>query len=201
MIRAEIRFKNSAFIKALERVGYKSVAAFSRESGICYTTLIEYANLRYMFNKKDQMQKMIDLLESDEWTLFEQYREVVEKSGKDNKRIIAEIPVSKILSLSSKKGLYLESDEGVESLANKNGLKEALNKALSTLKDREKDVIEMYFGLNGKKQMDLQEISEEYSISRERIRQIKEKSIRRLKHKSRSERFGLADYLGNEKEI
>ncbi|MFC1747064.1 RNA polymerase sigma factor RpoD/SigA [Candidatus Neomarinimicrobiota bacterium] len=65
-------------------------------------------------------------------------------------------------------------------------LKEEIKAALNTLKDRERDVIKMYFGIDQDYALTLNEIGEEFNLTRERVRQIKEKAIRRLQHKSRS---------------
>ncbi len=65
-------------------------------------------------------------------------------------------------------------------------LKEEIKAALYTLKDREREVIRMYFGIDQDYALTLNEIGEEFSLTRERVRQIKEKAIRRLQHKSRS---------------
>ena len=65
-------------------------------------------------------------------------------------------------------------------------LKEEVKAALATLKDRERDVIKMYFGIEQDYALTLNEIGEEFNLTRERVRQIKEKAIRRLQHKSRS---------------
>lgn len=67
-------------------------------------------------------------------------------------------------------------------------------RALSTLTARESDVISYYFGLNGVESMTLEEIGDKFNITRERVRQIKEKATRRLKHTSRSK--ALRGYLG-----
>ena len=66
--------------------------------------------------------------------------------------------------------------------------------ALNTLKEREREVIKMYFGIDRDYALTLNEIGEEFSLTRERVRQIKEKAIRRLRHKSRSQK--LKTYLG-----
>jgi len=73
-------------------------------------------------------------------------------------------------------------------------LKDEVQSALSTLKDRERDVIKMYFGIDYEYALTLNEIGEEFGLTRERVRQIKEKAIRRLRHRSRSRR--LRSYLG-----
>ena len=64
----------------------------------------------------------------------------------------------------------------------------------SALTPREADVIKLYFGLGNHHPMTLEEIGETFDLTRERVRQIKEKAIRRLKHTSRSKI--LKTYLG-----
>jgi RNA polymerase primary sigma factor len=76
----------------------------------------------------------------------------------------------------------------------KESLKAEINRALSTLTEREAEVIKLYFGLNKEHSMTLEEIGERFNLTRERVRQIKEKAIRRLRHASRSK--NLKNYLG-----
>ncbi len=73
-------------------------------------------------------------------------------------------------------------------------LKREIKQALSSLSDREADVISYYFGLNGQNALTLEEIGIKLSLTRERVRQIKEKAIRRLRHASCSK--VLKTYLG-----
>ena len=73
-------------------------------------------------------------------------------------------------------------------------LQKEIDRSLSTLTSREGDVVRLYFGLNGRATMTLEEIGERFDLTRERVRQIKEKAIRRLKHTSRSRM--LKSYLG-----
>ncbi len=73
-------------------------------------------------------------------------------------------------------------------------LRREIDRAVSTLTQRESDVIRLYFGLEGKHPMTLEEIGERFDLTRERVRQIKEKAIRRLKSTSRSK--NLKAYLG-----
>jgi len=82
-------------------------------------------------------------------------------------------------------------DEGQESPDNdlmSESLKNEISAALDTLKDREREIIRMYFGIDREYPLTLNEIGEEFSVTRERVRQIKEKAIRRLRHKSRSKK-------------
>jgi RNA polymerase primary sigma factor len=73
-------------------------------------------------------------------------------------------------------------------------LRKDIERSLSTLTSREGDVVRLYYGLNGKHPLTLEEIGERFDLTRERVRQIKEKAIRRLKHTSRSRM--LKSYLG-----
>ena len=73
-------------------------------------------------------------------------------------------------------------------------LRVEIERALQTLTPREADLIRLYFGLNGAHPMTLEEIGETFDLTRERVRQIKEKAIRRLKHTSRSKI--LKTYIG-----
>ncbi len=73
-------------------------------------------------------------------------------------------------------------------------LRREVQRALNTLTQRESDVIALYFGLNGSHSLTLEEIGIKFSLTRERVRQIKEKAIRRLRHTSRSKT--LKPYLG-----
>lgn len=73
-------------------------------------------------------------------------------------------------------------------------LRNEIGRALSTLTAREAEVISYYFGLNGHAAMTLEEIGDHFGLTRERVRQIKEKATRRLRHTSRSR--SLQTYLG-----
>jgi len=73
-------------------------------------------------------------------------------------------------------------------------MSEEVAAALETLSDRERTVLEMYFGIDRDSAMTLNEIGEEFDLTRERVRQIKEKAIQRLRHRSRAK--SLRRYLG-----
>jgi len=87
-----------------------------------------------------------------------------------------------------------DGDEKPDDELMTDSLRKEVQRALSTLTSREADVITLYFGLNGEHAMTLEEIGEKLNLTRERVRQIKEKAIRRLRHTSRSKT--LKPYLG-----
>jgi len=72
-------------------------------------------------------------------------------------------------------------------------LKENLDEVLNTLNDRERKVLELRFGIEDGKSRTLEEVGKEFGVTRERIRQIEAKALRKLRHPSRSKR--LKDYL------
>ncbi len=69
-----------------------------------------------------------------------------------------------------------------------------INRALETLSQREADVVKLYYGIGDQHSMTLEEIGQTFDLTRERVRQIREKAIRKLKHNSRSKI--LKTYLG-----
>ena len=73
-------------------------------------------------------------------------------------------------------------------------LQKEIERSLSTLTERERDVIKLFFGIGQNHGLTLEEIGAKFDLTRERVRQIKEKAIRRLRHSSRSKL--LKAYLG-----
>lgn len=90
----------------------------------------------------------------------------------------------------------LESDRYAppDDMLMQESLQVEIDKVLSTLKPREAEIIRLYFGLDGDRPLTLEEIGEHFKLTRERVRQIKEKALRRLRHRSRLE--PLRKYLG-----
>ena len=72
-------------------------------------------------------------------------------------------------------------------------LKDQLNEVLATLTDREQEVLRLRFGLDDGRQRTLEEVGQQFNVTRERIRQIEAKALRKLRHPNRSKR--LKDYL------
>ena len=73
-------------------------------------------------------------------------------------------------------------------------LRSDIRRSLTTLTPRESEVISMFYGLEGKAPLSLEEIGDRFELTRERVRQIKEEAIRRLKHTSKNKM--LQEYLG-----
>ena len=205
MIRVEIKFKNATLMNALEKSQYKSIAELSRISGISYHCLIELASLKRIPRDVKVQLKLAELLNCDLYDLFEQYEELVQKSEGKPIRISKDIPIDKMLSLSSNEMLQIESDYDIVDIDDEISLKKEIEDVIETLKEREADIIKMHFGLGNvskssqkvlNKNADsvssplaLSEIAKIFGITKERTRQIKEKALRRLRHRSISRKL------------
>jgi RNA polymerase primary sigma factor len=128
--------------------------------------------------------------------------------------IITEIPIDKISEMMRVSGRHVSMDapfvngeestlldviENAESpMADvgliSDSLKKEIERSLSTLSERESEVIKLFFGIGFTHGLTLEEIGDQFGLTRERVRQIKEKAIRRLRHKNRSNI--LKSYLG-----
>lgn len=73
-----------------------------------------------------------------------------------------------------------------EDVAMENSLKDDINKVLKTLSEKEAEIIQYRYGLNGRTPLSLKDIGDKYNLTKERIRQIEKKAIKRLQHPSRS---------------
>jgi len=87
-----------------------------------------------------------------------------------------------------------ERDASPDDFLMQESLKEEIHKILVTLKPREAEIIRLSFGLVGERALTLEEIGKYFKLTRERIRQIKDKALRRIRHHTRSK--PLKKYLG-----
>ncbi len=81
-----------------------------------------------------------------------------------------------------------------DSLLINESLSEEIKRSLSTLTEREREIVTLFFGLSTNHPLSLEEIGEKFNLTRERVRQIKDKALQRLRHTSRSKI--LKSYLG-----
>ena len=146
-----------------------------------------YAKLEQEFEREPNAEEIAEVLDLTE-------AEVKESMKNAGRHVSMDAP----LVQDEDNNVYdvLKSDEVVtpETELLYESLRKEIDRAISTLTQREADVVRLYFGLNGSHPMTLEEIGEKFDLTRERVRQIKEKAIRRLKHTSRSKI--LKSYLG-----
>jgi RNA polymerase primary sigma factor len=134
-----------------------------------------FAELEQKFEREPSIQELAEAME----IAPDDIKESLKSAGRhvsmdaplqqDEEGTLYDVLLSKE-SPSPDKGLLTES------------LRKEIERALSTLTYREANIIRLYFGLNGKHQHTLEEIGEEFNLTRERVRQIKEKAIKRLKN-------------------
>ncbi|MBS4057644.1 MAG: sigma-70 family RNA polymerase sigma factor [Bacteroidetes bacterium] len=146
-----------------------------------------YAKLEQEFEREPNAEEIAEVLEVTE-------NEVKESMKNAGRHVSMDAP----LIQDEDNTMYdvLRSEEAItpETELLYESLRKEIDRAISTLTPREADVVRLYFGLNGSHPMTLEEIGEKFDLTRERVRQIKEKAIRRLKHTSRSKI--LKSYLG-----
>ncbi|MFW5886477.1 MAG: sigma-70 family RNA polymerase sigma factor [Bacteroidota bacterium] len=145
------------------------------------------AELEQLYEREPSLQELADNLE----VAPEDIKEAIRSSGK---HVSMDAPLS-----SGEEGSMYEVLENPETpspdkeLLN-DSLKKEVERALQTLSEREADIIRFYYGLNETQQHNLEEIADKLNLTRERVRQIKEKAIKRLKNATRSKI--LKSYLG-----
>ncbi|MBK7632709.1 MAG: sigma-70 family RNA polymerase sigma factor [Ignavibacteriales bacterium] len=146
-----------------------------------------YSNLKQEFEREPSAEEIAQALEMD----VDEISSAMKLYGK-------QVSVDAPFSLGDENSL-LDVIENVELPAPdteliSESLKTEINHVLAMLPDREAEVIKLYFGLEGENPMTLEEIGDKFNLTRERVRQIKEKAIRRLRHNSKSKI--LKSYLG-----
>lgn len=166
--------------------------------------IIDYGfTIRIPVHMVDTIMKVNYIIVKNEDLPKEKILEIAEKEGIDKEKFQMALSLRKnILSISSINTLIGEENDAelidfiedkkeklVEDEVVENIEKEAIKLQLETLKEREKDILKLRFGLNDGKDRTLEEIGKIYGVSRERIRQIESKALNKLRHPSRSKKF------------
>ena len=145
-----------------------------------------YAKLEQEFEREPNAEEIAEVLEITE-------AEVKESMKNAGRHISMDAPLVQDEDNTMYDVLKSEEAPTPETELLYESLRKEIDRAISTLTQREQDVVRLYFGLNGSHPMTLEEIGEKFDLTRERVRQIKEKAIRRLKgQKSQL----LISYLG-----
>lgn len=148
-----------------------------------------YSELEQRLERPPSAEEMADFLECS-------IKDVKQSLMNNGRHVSMDAPLVKDDNSSSSMYDILPNDSlpGPEKNLVVDSLRKDIERSLSTLTSREGDVVRLYFGLNGIHPLTLEEIGDRFELTRERVRQIKEKAIRRLKHTSRSRM--LQSYLG-----
>ncbi|MDD6102068.1 MAG: RNA polymerase sigma factor RpoD [Clostridiales bacterium] len=203
---------NLGLIKAAEKFDYEKGFKFSTYA----TWWIRQAITRAIADQARTIRVPVHMVENIN-KLLRAKRELVQKLGREpSPEEIAEymdIPVDRVMEITkiSQEPVSLETPVGEEDdshlgdfvqdynmpvpeeAATQTALKLQIREALSTLSERERKVIELRFGLIDGKQRTLEEVGAEFAVTRERIRQIEAKALRKLRQPSKSRK--LRDYM------
>jgi RNA polymerase primary sigma factor len=146
-----------------------------------------FSELEQKFQRDPMADELAEVLEISE-------QEVENNMKISNKKVSMDAP---FINGEGNSLLDVMEDEQIDSTDSglmHDSLRKEVQMALSTLSSRESEVISSYYGLNDSQPLTLEEIGDRYGLTRERVRQIKEKATKRLRHSSASK--GLKGYLG-----
>lgn len=183
--RVEIKVRNNNFLRKLEECGYATIGEFCRRNGMMNwrSILGDFANLKKSpLDRSGKflniVEKVCDILQCSPEDLFSE--EQLTTALESNKRSI-------IVNKGEMKFMLENQREvlSVEDQTDLTNLKVKVDNLLETLNPRESKVIAMHFGLRGHAAESLEVISKTFDVTPERIRQIKERALRKLRHPSR----------------
>ncbi|HLO82227.1 MAG TPA: RNA polymerase sigma factor RpoD/SigA [Chitinophagaceae bacterium] len=148
-----------------------------------------YQQLEQEFEREPSAEELADLLELDT-------EEVAATLGMSARHVSMDSPISEgedstLVDVMSNPNAELADEQ----IANKDSLKLEIERSLNTLTERQQEVIRYFFGIGIDHPMSLEDIGERFCLTRERVRQIKDKAINRLRNASRSKL--LRSYLGS----
>lgn len=146
-----------------------------------------YSNLKQEFEREPSPEELANELEMD----IEEISDTMKLSGK---QVSMDAPFTTGEENSLLDIIENEQQPAPDNQLINESLKVEIRNALASLPEREAEVLRLYFGLDVDYAMTLEEIGEKFNLTRERVRQIKEKAIRRLRHTSKSK--NLKSYLG-----
>lgn len=147
----------------------------------------EYGRLEQEFEREPSPEELANALEMD----VEELSDVMLMNGKP---MSMDAPFNQNDENSLHDVLVNDDLPSPDEVLMTESLKAEIKNALDVLNEREKEVLKLYFGIDTEQALTLEEIGEKFNLTRERVRQIKEKAIRKLRHNSRSK--NLKSYLG-----
>jgi RNA polymerase primary sigma factor len=196
LIRAAKRFdekKNFRFISyAVWWIRQAILQSLAEQSRIIRLPLNRVGTIHHvarMQNKLEQKYRRVPTAQEIARELSLEENEVHETLKIGNTHLSLDAPLQKGTDSRLIDVLHDDNQEGTDDGAMDISLREEILRTLDTLTKREKEVVKLYFGIGKETTHTLEEIGLHFNITRERVRQIKEKSLRRLRHHSRSRRL------------
>jgi RNA polymerase primary sigma factor len=196
LIRAAKRFdekKNFRFISyAVWWIRQAILQSLAEQSRIIRLPLNRVGTIHHvarMQNKLEQKYRRVPTAQEIARELSLEENEVHETLKIGNTHLSLDAPLQKGTDSRLIDVLHDDNQDGTDDGAMDISLREEILRTLDTLTKREKEVVKLYFGIGKETTHTLEEIGLHFNITRERVRQIKEKSLRRLRHHSRSRRL------------
>ena len=181
--RVKITIRNERLLAAMEGMGYKSVAEFSRNQGLNSVKVNEIFSgkippLDREGNPKELTKEILEILNLTIEKAF------TEKQLKGFKKHTFEVKIEeeKLLQI-------ISPAKNQEIKVIEQEVKSKLSEILSTLTPREEKILRMRFGIGMDTDHTLEEVGRKFFVTRDRIRQIEAKALRKLKHPSRSKQL------------
>ena len=189
--RIKISVRNNLILKAIEDAGYESVAHFCRSNDITLARMHNMISLKIPPIGKQgefckvakQTMEALCLCPTDLWT-SEQLNMGISTNSREFS--VEEDELFKLMTGGINNALDVDDPE---KQIQHTYLKNSLNKAVASLTPREEEVLRLRFGLDDGDELTLEEVGHHFDVSRERIRQMERKAIRKLRHPSRADRL------------
>jgi RNA polymerase sigma factor (sigma-70 family) len=189
--KIKVSVKNNLILKAIAAAGYKNVNEFAKFNDLnanSITSLIRFSQSVYLKNGEiskaaQTLLDALDLMLEDLWTP-EQLNLKIDKNYVER-----ELEQSELNMLTHEMKFLPSAESEFESKEFKKFINSLLNDSIITLTEKEQKVLKMRFGLDGNEEHTLESISQKMSVTRERIRQIESKALRKMRHPSKSNKI------------
>lgn len=185
--RIDIRVKNNLILSAIEKAGYKSIAAFCRDNDIPVSRIMEFISLRKSPLNKDgtfsspaqQLMDALCALPEDLWTQDQMYAAL-----KSNRRSMTMDETRMELLMY---GENHETPKLPEDLIYEKEVSKLVGEVLDTLPRRKAKILRLRNGMEDNSEgMTLNEVADKFNVTHERARQIEARALRDMRHPSRS---------------
>ena len=185
--RVDVRVKNNLILTAIANAGYKSISQFCDDNGLLKTSIFAFINLKETPLRQDgtftaQAQKLMDALcalPEDLWTQDQMYSSL----NSNLKSMTMNETQLEILTYGNR-----TEPKTLEDFAETTQIRKVVNEVLDTLTPREAKVLRLRNGMDDNSEgMTLEEVADKFHITRERIRQIEAKGLRKMRERGRVE--------------